>query len=318
MMASPPLLARRLAFVLGKGGVGKTTVTSALALGLADAGHRTLLIEVGSEQRSAALFTATPPLDGEPAEVQPGLFSISIDVEKSIEEYLTMQVRVKPLIELMVRSRVFHAVAQAAPGLAELVTLGKIWDLATLVRCDVPVWDRLVVDCPATGHGIALLDVAGRISELAGSGPIRDQAHKIEQVIHHPAATGIVVVAQPDELAVSEALEAVQTLRSRDLPVATAIMNAVAPSAFTEGDEPALTVVAADQSADDASRAAARAALASLRRSRHDARETAALAGGSGIPVATLPVVPDLSPGSGGLERLAAVLMADRAIRGPE
>ncbi len=318
MMASPPLLARRLAFVLGKGGVGKTTVTSALALGLADAGHRTLLIEVGSEQRSAALFTATPPLDGEPAEVQPGLFSISIDVEKSIEEYLTMQVRVKPLIELMVRSRVFHAVAQAAPGLAELVTLGKIWDLATLVRGDVPVWDRLVVDCPATGHGIALLDVAGRISELAGSGPIREQAHKIEQVIHHPAATGIVVVAQPDELAVSEALEAVQTLRSRDLPVATAIMNAVAPSAFTEGDEPALTVGAADQSADDASRAAARAALASLRRSRHDARETAALAGGSGIPVATLPVVPDLSPGSGGLERLAAVLMADRAIRGPE
>lgn len=317
-MASPPLLARRLAFVLGKGGVGKTTVTSALTLGLADAGHRTLLIEVGSEQRSAALFTATPPVHGEPTEVRPGLFSISIDVEKSIEEHLAMQLKVRPLVELMVRSRVFHAVAQAAPGLAELVTLGKIWNLATLVRGDAPVWDRLVVDCPATGHGIALLDVAGRISELAGSGPIRDQAHTIELVIHHPAATGIVVVAQPEELAVSEALEAVQTLRSRDLPVAAAIMNAVAPSAFTEGDEPALTVVAADQSAHDASRAAARAALASLRRSRHDAMETEALAGGSGVPVATLPVVPDLRPGSGGLERLAAVLMADRAIRGPE
>ncbi len=315
-MASPPLLARRLAFVLGKGGVGKTTVTAALALGLADAGHRTLLIEVGSEQRSSALFTTTPSLGGEPAQVRPGLFSLSIDVERSIEEYLAAQLKVRPLVELMVRSRAFHAVAQAAPGLAELVTLGKIWDLATLVRGDTPVWDRLVVDCPATGHGIALLDVAGRIGELSGSGPIRDQAQKIEQVIHHPAATGIVVVAQPEELAVSEALEAIDTLRSRDLPVAAAVMNSVAPSAFTSGDEPALAAVAADASADAASRAAAGAALASLRRSEHDAAETMALAGGSGVPVATLPLVPQLSPGSGGLELLVAALVVDPAIRG--
>lgn len=315
-MASPPLLARRLVFVLGKGGVGKTTVTAALALGLSDAGHRTLLIEVGSEQRSSALFTTTPSPGGEPAQVRPGLFSLSIDVERSIEEYLATQLKVRPFVELMVRSRAFHAVAQAAPGLAELVTLGKIWDLATLVRGDVPVWDRLVVDCPATGHGLALLDVAGRISELSGSGPIRDQSQKIEQVIHHPAATGIVVVAQPEELAVSEALEAVDTLRSRDLPVAAAVMNSVAPSAFTSDDEPALAAVAADASADAASRAAAGAALTSLRRSEHDAAETAALAGGSGVPVATLPLVPDLSPGSGGLELLAAALVVDPAIRG--
>jgi anion-transporting ArsA/GET3 family ATPase len=250
-----------------------------------------------------------------PAEARPNLDVLSIDTDTATEEYLARQLPMRPLVELMVRSRAFHQVAQAAPGLSELVTVGKLWDFATAVRDGAPVWDRIVVDAPATGHGIALLEVAGQIRELASSGPIREQAGKIEQVIHHPAATGVAVVAIPEELAVSEAIEAVAALRERDLPVAAAIINAMRASQMTPADEAPLRAVA-DGTAGDAERAAARAAIDTLVAARHDADEAEALVRGTGLPVVSLPEVADLQPGSGGLERLAAALMADGRMRG--
>lgn len=314
-MDEPPLIDRRLAFVLGKGGVGKTAVAAALALGLADAGHRTLLVEVGAETRTQALFGVSPSLE-DPVEVRPGLFALTVDAELATQEYLSIQLRVKPLVEMMARSRAFHQVTQAAPGLAELVTLGKIWDLATTVRDGAPVWDRLVVDSPATGHGIALLEAAGSARELAGSGPIRDQAEAIEKVVRHPAATGIAVVATPEDLAVTEAVEAVETLRARSLPVACAVANAVRRSPFSDADSAALRAVLSDPAVGEPERAAAVAAIAVAEGARHDDREVQGLAREAALPVAVLPHVPDLAPGSGGLEVLSAALMGDPAVRG--
>lgn len=316
-MEEPPLIGRRLAFVLGKGGVGKTSVAAALALGMADAGHRTLLVEVAAEQRTGALFGVPPAVD-DPVQVRPGLFALSVDAERATQEYLTIQLKVRPLVEMMSRSRAFHQVTQAAPGLAELVTLGKIWDLATTVRDGTPVWDRLVVDAPATGHGIALLEAAGNARELAGSGPIHDQAGAIEKVIRHPQATGVAVVAAPEDLAVTEAVEAIATLRARDLPVTCAIVNRVRRSAFGPADRVALAAAAAAAVAGSPERAAADAALAVATGADHDAREVEGLAQAGGLPVAVLPEVPDLSPGSGGLEVLSAALMGDPAIGGAD
>lgn len=314
-MEGPPLIDRRLAFVLGKGGVGKTAVAAALALGLADAGHRTLLVEVGGETRTEALFGVAPPLE-DPVEVRPGLFALTVDAELATQEYLSIQLKVRPLVEMMARTRAFHQVTQAAPGLAELVTLGKIWDLATTVRDGTPVWDRLVVDSPATGHGIALLEAAGNARDLAGSGPIKDQAEAIEKVVRHPAATGIAVVATPEDLAVTEAVEAVQALRARSMPVACAVANAVRRSPFSAADAQALLAVLADPAAGDAERAAAQAAIAVAEGARHDDREVNGLARDAALPVAVLPLVPDLTPGSGGLEALSAALMHDPAVGG--
>ena len=276
--------------MLGKGGAGKSTVAAALALSTARAGGRALVVEVAGQQRLSQLFSTARVGDHDATELRPGLFGISIDAEKATEEYLAGQLKIRPLVELLTHSKAFHTFAAAAPGLPELVTIGKIWSLAIALRPDggAPVWDTVTVDCPATGHGIALLETAGNIEELAAGGPIRDQAARIQEVVSHPAATGIVIVARPQELAVAEAIEATATLRGHGLPVAAAVLNGVHPARFSASDAPALTAVAA---APGAVGEAARAALRHLEQQGDDDAYRARLAEESGLPVIELPRV---------------------------
>lgn len=293
----PPLLARRLCFVIGKGGVGKSSVAAAIGLSAARTGRRTLVIEVPGGEHRSALFARAHVRHGHETEIAPNLWGLTIDVERATEEYLASQLRVRAMVEIMVRSHAFHHFAAAAPGLAELVTIGKIWSLAVALRPDgrTPVWDYLVVDSPATGHGLALLEMAANVSDLAASGPIRDQAERINRVVTHPAATGIAVVARPDELAVTEAIETAETLRRRGLPVALAVMNAMGRRRFepSEADtlRAAATLLAGEGDDPDAPgmAAALEAALGELERGEEHAGQAARLAAGVHLPVVELP-----------------------------
>ena len=274
--------------MLGKGGVGKSTVATALGLAAARAGRRALVIEVAGQDRLSHLFRGASVGHETPTELADGLFGVQIDVENSIEDYLTGQLKLRPLVELLTRSRAFHTFAAAAPGLPELVTVGVIWTYAVALHEDRrPVWDFLVVDCPATGHGIALLETAGNVEAIAGSGPIRDQAARIQEVVTHPAATGVAVVARPEELAVAEAVEAAGALRERGLPVAAAVLNGVRDARFRPDEEPALAALAATRDGPP-SRAAA-AGLRHLADQRSDDGYRGRLAEGTGLPVLELP-----------------------------
>ena len=275
--------------MLGKGGTGRSTVAAAFGLALARAGRRTLLVEVAGQERLSRLFATAEVGYSTERELAPGLFGLSIDPESATEEYLARQLRVRPVVELLVRSRAFSQFTAAAPGLAELVTVGKIWTLATQLRDGGrrPVWDNLVVDLPATGHGIALLETAGNVRDLAAAGPIADQAAAIQRVVTHPAATGVAVVARPDELAVTEALESAAALRERGLPVALAVLNAASSARFSPAEEPALS--AAARAAEGPAREAVRAALAHLARQAVEAELAARLRDGAGVPLLRLP-----------------------------
>ena len=110
--------------------MGKSTVSAALGLAAARAGKRSLLIEVAGQDRLSRLFRGASVGHEAPAELAPGLFGVQVDVEHAIEEYLTGQLKVKPLVELLTRSRAFGTFAAAAPGLPELVTVGKVWTYA--------------------------------------------------------------------------------------------------------------------------------------------------------------------------------------------
>lgn len=288
----PPLDRRRLCFVLGKGGAGKSTVAAALGLASAERGHRTLLVEVAAQNRLSQLLAGAGAGQRAERETQLGrnLWGISIDADRATEEYLAGQLKVRPLVEMLARSRAFHHFTSAAPGLAELVSLGKIWSMAVALRPekDRPIWDRLIVDCPATGHGIALLETAKNVEQLAGGGPIREQAARIQQVIGHPAATGVAVVARPEELSVTEAVEATAQLRRLELPVAAAFLNGVHPHRFDDADIPPLQALA-ERPLHDPVGVAARASLAHLAGQVHDAAFVRRLAAESQLPVTTLP-----------------------------
>jgi anion-transporting ArsA/GET3 family ATPase len=288
-VSGPALDQRRLLFVLGKGGTGKSTVAAAIGVAHARAGRRTLLVEVAGQQRLSRLFDSAKVGHHHETRLAPDLYGISIDAEHATEEYLSGQLRMRPLVELLTHSKAFHTFAQAAPGLAELVTMGKIWSLAIALRDNgrAPVWERLVVDCPATGHGIALLEAAGNVEDLAAGGPIRDQAARINEVVRHPAATGIAVVARPEELAVAEAVEAAQTLVRDGMPVAAAILNGVRAERFSSADEPALEAAAGGGAAGPV-REAATAALRHLELQRADAGYRERIAA-TGLPVIDLP-----------------------------
>ena len=190
----------------GKGGVGKTTVSAALGLVAARAGKRTIVAEVARRGDVASAFDRE---DAEPfheTEIAPGLFHISIDPQDALDEYLRDQLPSGSVAQILIRSRVFALIAAATPGMRELLTVGKLWELALLDRRTpgADAYDLVVVDAPATGHGIALLSAPRTFAAAAGAGPVARQGTIIDATLADPEQTAVVAVAKAEELAVTE------------------------------------------------------------------------------------------------------------------
>src|SRR5258706_7174359 len=152
------ILDKRLVFVTGKGGVGKTTVAVALGLAAARAGKRTIVCEVAHQERMSRVFRREGVGYSE-TPLATDLYAISIDPERSMEEYLRQQVKPEPLYTLLFEHRLFQYFAAATPGMRELLTIGKVWELAQLERRDpqrLP-YDLVIVDCRSTGHRLCFL-----------------------------------------------------------------------------------------------------------------------------------------------------------------
>ena len=125
----PTPLDKRLVFVTGKGGVGKSTVAAALGVVATRQGKRTIICEVAQQERMSSVFH-TQGVGYHETEIAPGLFAFSIDPQRALEEYLQLQIKIKPLYELMFKNRIFTYFAAATPGLRELVTIGIFEDKA--------------------------------------------------------------------------------------------------------------------------------------------------------------------------------------------
>jgi len=174
----PGILDRRLIFVTGKGGVGKSTVATALGLLAARSGLRTIVAELASQERVQQTFAQ----DAEPfqeLELAPGLFTISIDPQNAMEEYL--RVKTGTLGQMLASSKLFGAFAMATPGMRELLSIGKVWELAQLQRRTrgAAPYDLVIVDAPATGHGVGILKTPATFAEIARVGPIAHQGRTI-------------------------------------------------------------------------------------------------------------------------------------------
>lgn len=242
------LLDRRLLFVTGKGGVGKSTVTAATALLAAEQGQKVLLVETDAKGNLTNLFEH-PPVGFEPQPVHPGVFAMALDTESSLREYLKLNLRIPMVGRIGPIASMFDFVANAAPGVKEILTVGKVcWEVRESIqgRAD---WDLVIVDAAATGHVLAQLDAPRTIRELVHTGPIRNQTEWMMEILADEAVTALNIVTAPEEMPVNETIELVDRARQDTaVPLGAVIVNRVLPEPFTTDDEPvfaALTVVPA-------------------------------------------------------------------------
>ncbi len=228
----PDLLDRKLLFVTGKGGVGKTTVASALALLSSQRGKRTLACEVDAKGDLAAFFE-TGPTSFKERELQPGLFAMSMDPEDSLKEYLALNLKLPHMTRLGPLARMFDFVATAAPGVREILTVGKF---AYEVRRGR--YDLVVVDASATGHIVGQLAAPQAINELVQVGLVREQTGWLLEILSDPAQTGLVIVTTPEEMPVSETVELAATVEAEtSVDLAAIVVNRVLPELFGRGEE---------------------------------------------------------------------------------
>src|SRR3954470_5120030 len=238
------LHAKPLLVVTGKGGVGKSTVAAALGMAAAARGLRTIVAEVAArDDVSRALDVGAGPAGTfVETELGEGLHHISIDPESALEEYVKDQLP-RGVADLLASSRMFSYLVAATPGLRELLTVGKVWELAQPDRRTPGArpYDLVILDAPATGHGVAVLTAPGTFAGAARMGPVARQGGIIHAMLADPEQTGIVAVATAEEMPVNETLTLRAALRDElGQEVAAAVVNGVLPSRFRGAEVAAL------------------------------------------------------------------------------
>lgn len=305
----PSLLDKRLIFVTGKGGVGKSTVAIALGLTAARRGKRAMVAELSSQERAQRLFGHQPERFRE-TQLAPGLFTISVDPEHAMDEYL--RVKLGAVGHALAASRLFQAFAMATPGMRELLSIGKVWELAQLERRShgASPYDLVIVDAPATGHGVGLLRTPRTFAEIARVGPIAHQGRVIAETIADRQFTGVVAVTTPEEMPVNETLSLAKMLELDGPGLDLVVLNALYPERF-DGDEIGGLQEALGRTRSRAARSALKAALSEHTRGRAQREQATRLRGEISQPIAELPYLFAERLGEREIESLSEALEAE-------
>ncbi|ETR71892.1 MAG: Anion-transporting ATPase [Candidatus Magnetoglobus multicellularis str. Araruama] len=232
---------RRLLFVVGKGGVGKTTVSAALGVAAQRLKKTVLLVEVGDADAMGQIFERDT-LPEKPIQIQRGLWGVRINPKSVLQEYIKIHVNIPFIAARIVKSKIFEYIIAATPGLKEVMTLGQIWrweEGKTFDNC--PHFDLIVVDAPATGHGVSLLMLPQTLIHMLKVGPIVEQTRMVHELLIDPVKTGMTLVTIPEELPVNEALE-FKTIAKEQLqmPVQITLINSEYPNEFSTEDSATL------------------------------------------------------------------------------
>jgi arsenite-transporting ATPase len=232
------LLARRVLIVLGKGGVGKTTLSAAIAKLATGSGARALIMECDARAPLAATFGVEPSFV--PTRVAPNLALMTLDGRAALEEYLRLVVPGRMLLKAVFASRLYHFFVQAAPGLRELMMLGKIYYEAGRDPDKPPARQIIVVDAPASGQAMSLLKMPTAARATFGDSIVGKEAGNISRMMRDRRSCAIVQVTTADSLSISETVETHAQLSRIHLAPAAVLFNRMPPAEFDADDISAL------------------------------------------------------------------------------
>jgi anion-transporting ArsA/GET3 family ATPase len=221
----PDLLAKRLVIVSGKGGVGKTVISSALGLVAARRGKRVLLVKMDDQGRTAQLF-GTPPLGDRVMKLTDEISAIQVDPVTVVADYLKKQLKVRRLVDMIVTSDLFQNWFRVSPAIKEMISLGKVQSLVeeTSFWRRKATYDLVIFDAPATGHGLGLLRLPEQASKLLIGG-MRKNALSVQALLQDHRSTSLVLVAIPEEMPVTETIHFYEGAQAIGMPLGCVVLN---------------------------------------------------------------------------------------------
>jgi anion-transporting ArsA/GET3 family ATPase len=225
---------RRLVLVLGKGGVGRSTVAAALASANAARGKKTLLFETNANDRFGSYFDK-PAVGTDLVELAPNLSAVNTTPAAALAEYGLMILKFKSVYEMVFENRITKAFLRAIPGLDEYSILGKAWFHTTETSRGKAVWDTLVFDLPASGHALAMLRIPWVITETVPDGPLTRDARTIAALLRDPTRTCAIIVTLAEEMPVNESVELEAKLAQLGINVQHVVCNQIYPEHFAAG-----------------------------------------------------------------------------------
>lgn len=251
----------KILIVSGKGGVGKTTVAGALALVAAREGRRVCIAEVDRKGTLPRLF-GRRALTYEPSELAPGVWGLNIVPDRALTEYLDVQFHMKRIAKVFSTTQLVDFVTTTAPGLKDILVLGKIWYLEQGRQDNGLNFDTIIVDAPAAGHMLTFLAAPMGLADAVGAGPLHRQAEWIVQMLRDPRRTRAHLVTLAEEMPVNETIETSEALRTRiGIDSGTVLANAIYPDPLTNAQKDRLAHVMEDGDPEELCRAAREAKL---------------------------------------------------------
>lgn len=251
MHTSMNLSRLRCIVVVGKGGVGKTTVSAALAVALAREGRRVLVAMCNAKDRLSYLMN-TAPIGPEIRSIAPNIDAVNMDPAVALQEYGMMVLKVRALYKVVFENRLVQGFLRGTPGVDAWAMLGKAQFHVFETRPDgSPRYDTVIIDAPATGHGLPLLRVPKVILDVVPPGLMRREAERAWAMLTDVERAGVLLVTIPEELPVNEATELYATLRNElQLPVCGIAVNLVLPRLFDDAQGLALARLRQQLAAD--------------------------------------------------------------------
>lgn len=301
------LLDKRLVIVVGKGGVGRTTVAAALARAATRAGKRVLLAQTNAPEGLGQLLGSRTAIGPSVTVLDERLSAVNISPKAALHEYGVLLLRYEPIYRAVFENKPMRSFLGAFPGLDYWTMLGKAWWHTTETQDGRPRYDLVVLDGPASGHAVAMLRIPDAVMSAMPKGPLARDASLTRALLSDARRTSALMVTLPEELPARETVILARDLRELSIPMGPLVVNAMPPA---EAADPTVAKVLAASTSAPPELANLLAGTAILAARRRDADRIAlGLASDPGLPMIHLPRLPTGQLGPAEIEDLATLLV---------